>query len=78
MTDKKILLEGVLLEDIDYSWIKVFENDKLEKWLGISCSAPFGASLRIEEVIKEDARQEVYQERGSEGYDGDEIDVWGY
>ena len=78
MTDKKILLEGVLLEDIDYSWIKVFENDKSSKWLGISCSAPLGASLKIEEVIKEDADQEVYQGPRAEGYDGDEIDVWGY
>ena len=78
MDDKKTLSEEVSLEDIDYSWIKILDKDGAEKWLGIRYTEPFGASLRIEEVIKEDARQEVYQERGSEGYDGDEIDVWGY
>ena len=78
MDDKKVLLEGVLLEDIDYSWIKVFESDCVKKWIGINHSSMLGTFIRIDEVKKEDAAQEVFQGPRAEGYDGDEIDVWGY
>jgi hypothetical protein len=78
MDDKKILLEGTLLEDIDCSWIKVFESDCVEKWIGINHSSMLGTFIRIDEVKKEDTPQETSQRPSAEGYDGDEIDVWGY